>query len=534
MSVLHFSRDDRHADDLPRRSIKTSLLILAMLAGPSAFAAEEADAPPAPATPSQAGGLVMFDYQAIKIKGYPSIDLMGFHVLNKFDDWLYVGVGGHAPLFKGAYGGFMAFDVSVHAEQKLFGNWSAAVGASLGGGGGGKDTEQSKTLSGSGGFVKSYVGLGYRLNDMSVGVNYSKVRFTRSVIDGSQFGLFIQTPFSYAVAPYAHAGRRFLSSQESGPDSSSDHSDEDVVLFGLDNIIQINPKGTNKKTVNLVDVQYRHFLADDYYVLFGGSVGYHGIAGYNQVYGGLGYQYAMSSRTNISLQLAIGSGGYSPAKIDTGSGLLIFPKLSTEYRLNDQLGLALSGGYLHAPDGSSRNMTLGASLVYRPSSNGGASSGNPSATERDFNGHRIHAFLQTQYKVKVGDKRQSELKLLTVQIDNTRRDDTYIPVQGSIAYGSYLGYPGYGELLAGIGVQSKYSADTPFQTFAQMLIGTNIHGIIVKPAVGANWGLSDRLAIYGQAGGTISLDKLGLYPKQYRFRSTSLGLGLSYRFSLLQ
>jgi hypothetical protein len=123
---------------------------------------------------------------------------------------------------------------------------------------------------------------------------------------------------------------------------------------------------------------------------------------------------------------------------------------------------------------------------------------------------------------------------LTVQIDNTRRDDTYIPVQGSIAYGSYLGYPGYGELLAGIGVQSKYSADTPFQTFAQMLIGTNIHGIIVKPAVGANWGLSDRLAIYGQAGGTISLDKLGLYPKQYRFRSTSLGLGLSYRFSLLQ
>ena len=140
--------------------------------------------------------------------------------------------------------------------------------------------------------------------------------------------------------------------------------------------------------------------------------------------------------------------------------------------------------------------------------------------------------MQTQYKVKVGDRRQSELKLLSIQVDTLGRDNIYIPVQGSIAYDNYLGYPGYGEVLAGVGLQSKYAASDPVQTFAQLLIGTNIHGIIVKPAVGVNVGLSDRLAVYGQLGSTVSLDNLGLYPKQYRFRSTSVGLGLSYRYSL--
>ncbi len=537
----------RKAGDTLVRSIKAALLTVAMGASQAALGVEDAarpsapdtqksdaDAPPASSTPTRAGGLVMFDYQAVKIKGYPSIDLVGFHVLNKFNDWLYVGVGGHAPLFKGDYGGFMAFDVAVHAEQKLFGNLSAAVGAALGGGGGGKNTEQSKIISGSGGFVKAYVGLGYRLNDLSVGVNYSKIRFTRSVIDGSQFGLFLQTPFSYSAAPYENAGRRLLVSRDSERGAIADSSDNDVVRFGLDNIIQINPKGSNKSAVNLVDVQYNHFLTDDYYVLFGGSVGYHGIAGYNQVYGGLGRKYAISSRSNVNIQLAVGSGGYSPAKIDTGSGLLIYPKLSTEYWLNDNLGVSLAAGYLRAPNGSSKNVTLGASLVYRPSSVGGIFSGDRSTKEVEYDGHRLHVFLQTEFKVKVGDQRQSELRLLSVQVDNMRRDNTYVPIQGSIAYDSYLGYPGYGELLAGIGLQSKYSADEPFQTFAQLLIGTNIHGIIVKPAVGVNLSLSDRLAIYGQVGSTLSLDNVGLYPKQYRFRSTSVGLGLSYRFSLLQ
>ena len=528
---------------MPLRPLKASLLIAAMVLSKPAFGSEgaskasepdlqklDADPPLGTSTLTKAGGLVMLDYQAIKIKGYQPIDLLGVHFLNQFNDWLYVGIGGHAPLFKGDYGGFMAFDATIHAERRLFGNLSAAAGVSLGGGGGGKNTEQSKIISGSGGFVKNYIGLGYRFNDMTVGVNYSKIRFTNSAINGSQFGLYVQAPFSYSAAPYEDAGRLFPSSQNSDQSSSSGHSDGDFVTVGLDNLIQINPKGSVRKTVNLADVQYNHFLTPNYYILFGGSVGYHGIAGYNQAFGGVGYKYSLSSRSNVSFQLAIGSGGYSPEKIDTGSGLLIYPKLSAEYRVASNIGLSLSTGYLYAPHGSSRNLTLGASVAYHFSSDG--RKGDLATKELEYRGHRFHTFLQTELKVKVGDKRQNELKLLSVQFDSVGSDNIYFPVQGSIAYDSYLGYPGYGEVLAGVGVQSKYSKNESFQTFAQMLVGTNIHGLIIKPAVGINFGLSDRMAIYGQVGNTLSLDSLGLYPKKYRFRSTSVGLGMSYRFSV--
>ena len=527
------------------RSLKASILIIAMALSRSAFGSADAtkapepdfhkldaNEPPGPSTPTRASGVVMLDYQTIKINGYQPIDLLGFHFLNKFNDWLYLGIGGHAPLVNGEYGGFMAFDATIHAERRLFGNLSGAVGASLGGGGGGKNVEQSKIISGSGGFMKSYIGLGYHFNDMSVGVNYSRIRFTNSAIDGSQLGLYIQAPFSYRVALYENAGRHLPSKDESDQSATSSHSDNDVVIFGLDNIIQINPKGSYTKTINLVDAQYNHFLVDNYYILFGGSVGYHGLAGYNQVFGGVGYRYSYSSRFNINFQLALGSGGYAPERIDTGSGLLIYPKLSTEYRLSNSIGLLLSSGYLYAPRGSSRNLTLGASLVYHASPDGGSAHGDHAATEVAYRGHRFHIFSQTEFKVKVGDRDQGKVKLLSVQVDNTVSDNIYIPVQGSIAYNSYFGYPGYGEVLAGIGAQNKYTPNDSFQTFAQLLIGTNVHGIIVKPALGVNFGLSDRLAVYGQVGSTLSLDNVGLYPKQRRFRSTSVGLGLSYRFSL--
>ena len=75
-------------------------------------------------------------------------------------------------------------------------------------------------------------------------------------------------------------------------------------------------------------------------------------------------------------------------------------------------------------------------------------------------------------------------------------------------------------------------SDDSFQTFAQVLVGTNVDGLIVKPAVGVNVALSERFALYGQLGAISSLDKLGLAPKEKRLRALTVGLGLSYRFSL--
>ncbi len=487
--------------------------IVAMGLCRSALAAEPADAAP---PPTRAEGLVVLDYQSIPIRGYPSIDLAGVHVLSKFNDWLYGGVGAHAPLFKGEYGGFMSFDATLHAQADVAGRLFADGGVSFGGGGGGNSIAQSRTISGSGAFIKGYAGLGWHFDDFSAGLDVSHVRFTQSVIRGTQLDVVVELPFSYAVGRYASTGR---------PAAAAATADQDTLMFGLDNFIQVKPKGTFKGTLDLADVQFNHFLDANTYALVEGSVGYRGLPIYNQLLGGVGYRAALSPRLALYSQVAVGSGGYDPQQFDTGPGLLVYPKVFGEYRVSDHVGLALSAGYLLAPRGTSRNVTVGAALNYHLSGLGAAAAGT-------HHGYRIDVFQQSELDPRIGDRTQGPIRLLTTQVDDVVDANVYVPIQASIAYSRFLGYPGYGEALAGLGLQTAHAADRPFQGFAQLVAGINVHGVIVKPAVGVNWGLSDRLALYAQVGKTWSANVAHLYPQRYRFDTTNVGLGLTYRFSL--
>lgn len=100
-------------------------------------------------------------------------------------------------------------------------------------------------------------------------------------------------------------------------------------------------------------------------------------------------------------------------------------------------------------------------------------------------------------------------------------------MQVAVAWDACLGYPGYGEILGGVGVQSRCAKDDRFQFFGQLLAGTNPHGPIVKPGIGMNVGLSDHLALHASAGRTI-----GTSSRNVSFRSDCVGLGLTCRFSV--
>jgi hypothetical protein len=480
-----------------------------------ALAAETVDAAPAA---TRADALVVLDYQRIPIRGYPSIDLAGVHVLNQFNDWLYGGVGAHAPLFKGEYGGFMSFDATLHAQAAVAGRLFADGGVSFGGGGGGNSIAQSRIISGSGAFIKEYAGLGWRFDDFSAGLDVSHIRFTQSVIHGTQLDFVVELPFSYPVGSYASTGRHFGGAHT----DAGAKADDSTLMLGLDNFIQVKPKGTFKGAVNLADVQFNHFLDANAYALVEGSVGYRGLPIYNQLLGGIGWRAAVAPRLNLYTQVAVGSGGYDPQQFDTGPGLIVYPKVFGEYRLSDHVGLALSAGYLFAPRGTSRNLTVGAALNYHLAASG----------DGGHNGYRIDVFQQSELDPKIGDRTQGVIKLLTTQIDDVLDANVYVPIQASIAYSRFLGYPGYGEALTGLGLQTTHTADRPFQGFAQLVAGINVHGVIVKPAIGVNWGLSDRLALYAQAGKTYSMNVAHLYPERHRFNTTNVGLGLTYRFSL--
>jgi hypothetical protein len=298
-----------------------------------------------------------------------------------------------------------------------------------------------------------------------------------------------------------------------------------MLTLVFDNFRQIAPEGSYKGTIHVADLQYAHYFAGDTYWYAGLGVGIHGLPLYNQILGGVGQRVRLSPHVSLYGQLGIGSGGYAPEVVNTDAGLLVYPKVSVEYALAKDLGLALSAGYMLAPKGTSRNQTIGLALTHhlRSGDGGGSEPDNPAT----FQAFRFSVLQQTEYHVRYRDLESDPLHMLGIQLDRLLSEHWYIPLQANVAYNAYHGYPGYGELLAGIGLQTRASPDDRVQVFGQWMVGTNVHGPAVKAGAGLRCGLSDHWAVQLSAGKTAAQKSAGK-----RYSADSIALGLDYRFSI--
>nr|WP_316641486.1 hypothetical protein [uncultured Roseateles sp.] len=478
------------------------------------------------AQPVQASGLresealLTLEYQAIKVPGDRPIDLFGFHVYNKVFDGIYLGAGFYAPLFKGEYGGFVAADIGAHVRRRLAGPVWGIAGLSAGGGGGGRSVEHSKLLSGSGGFAKGYLGLGYDFGRFTLGATVSRLKFHQAIIDGSQATLFIEMPYRYLTGPFSGHGQPLPPADDG---RAGQEMGENMLTLALDNYRQLDPRGSNKSTVRVADLQYAHFLAPDTYWFAALGMGYHGIPLYNQLLGGLGQRLRLTPDITLYAQLGLGSGGYSPEQIDTNSGLLVYPKLYAEYALTRDLGLAFSLGYMTAPKGSSRNQTFGLSLTQHLRSGQGADAAGPAR----YQGLRLSVFQQTDYHLRYRDVDRAPLQILGLQLDLPVGQHWYLPLQASGAYTAYLGYPGYAEILGGIGLQTRALPGERLQAYGQLMGGANVHGKAAKASAGLRYLLGERLALNLSVGHIVARSAGGGH-----FSADTLALGLDYRFSI--
>ncbi|MDP4301110.1 hypothetical protein [Leptothrix discophora] len=465
-------------------------------------------------------GLVVLDHQSIRVPGDAPIDLAGFHIHQRVSERVYLGMGAYAPLFQGEYGGFMAFDVGVHLQQHLTPRLFATAGLAGGGGGGGRSAGHSRFLSGTGGFIKGYAGLGYTFTGYSLGAQVARMQFQDAAIRDTSANLFVQFPFGYLRGPFESHGQALTPMAQR---LAEDEAGENMLGVVLDQIHQQDPQGSFKGTLGMVDLQYAHFMARDTYWFAALGVGHSGRPLYNQMLGGIGQRLRLSPRTSLYGQIGLGSGGYAPDVIDTGPGLLVYPKATAEVALSREFGLALSAGVLRAPRGSSRNIGYGLALNYhiRPADRDGA------ALPALFQGARWSLFQQTEFNVRYGGIDRAPLRLLAGQLDMALDDRWFIPLQAGVAYNAYLGYPGYGELLAGIGLQQRHEAGARGRFFGQLLGGTNPHGPAVKAAAGLHLDLGEPWSLTASAGKTRARHADGR-----RFSADSIGLGLGYRFSM--
>lgn len=465
-------------------------------------------------------GLLTLEYQRINVPGDEALDLAGFHSYQQVYEGLYLGAGFYAPVLKGQYGGFVAADLGAHVRWPLGGPWKLIGGLSAGGGGGGRDVEHSKLLSGSGGFAKAYAGLSYDLGDFSLGVTLSHLKFAKSIINGTQLNLMLEVPYDYLTGPFARHGEALPPREDAQAAASMGES---MLTLALDNYRQLDPKGSNKSTIRLADLQYAHFFSRDSYWFAGLGMGYHGLPLYNQVQGGIGQRWQLSPEWALYGQLGLGSGGYAPDVIDTASGLMLYPKLSAEYALSRDLGLAFSLGYMAAPKGSSRNQTYGLSLVKHLRSGGEGAGQSPAR----YQGLRLSVFQQSATQLRYRDIERPTLQMISLQLDVPLSERFYLPLQASGAYNAYLGYPGYAEILGGLGVQTLARGDERWQGFAQLLAGANVHGKTAKASLGLRYIIDERFSLNASIGHTEARGRTG-----GQFKANNLGLGFDYRFAI--
>ena len=477
------------------------------------------ESPVGEAVLKQHDAMLIFDYQSIRLPEREEIDLIGYHILTPLNEWAYFGLGGYAPFLKGEFGGFMAFGVLAHAQTKITDNIFVAGGLSFGGGGGGRSIAESVELSGTGGYVRGYLGLGYDFGNFSIGANISHMEFSNSTINNTQLNFFLQKPFSYQTAAYGNSGGNFSSVPRSSLGGFGS-----MLSFGLDNYAQINPVGSYKGVINAADLQYSNFMSKNAYWYYALGVGYKGLPIYNQVVAGLGTRVALFERIQLYGQLGLGSGGYAPELIDTGSGLLLYPKVSAEYLINETLGVSLTSGFTLALDGTSKNLTFGATL-NRHFGRAGSQEGSENTSQAGrYQGYRFSLSHETVLNLSFNNVSLADLNMLTIQGEKIVADNFYIPLRAAISYQSYRGLPGYGEISSGLGIQNSYTKGDLFQFFGEVQAGANVQGTIVRTAIGLNYALGEDLALRASVGQTFGNEG---------FIATNIGLGLTRRFSLL-
>ena len=504
--------------------------LLALAIGTGTATAQDGAPAPVGSFLSPTSGMFMLDYQTIDLTTGGKFDLHGVNYLHQLNDWLYTGIGFGAPMFHGDYGGFFSANLTVHAQAPLVGNWFVDGGLSFGAGAGGSSVQNILELSGSGTYLKKYIGLGYDFGPVRAGVNFADIEISNSPIDDTMLMFFVQKPLDYALGKHADHGTSVPTSEYSAL------GNETIVSFEYSTLTQLNATGSFSGNIGLVSPQISHFLSDDTYYFFGLDLGFSGLVWYNQAQGGIGHRIAVTPNLNLYGQLGIGSGGWVTDHIDTGPGLIVYPKVKAEYKFTDDLGVSVSAGYLAAPLGTSRNWSVGAGINYHM-----PSAAQAMAAEEDdvaLRGLRVSLFQRAMFDIEYNGGPVDDLYLSTAQIDYSFGDNWYIPLQIAAAVNDFRGYAGYVEGFVGLGYETDTFFNDRLQGYAQIMYGLNdlaitpAHdpGALVYPSVGFNYNLSDKFSLYAQAGKIGSIAQWTDPGSGKQFDGTTIGLGVSYRF----
>ncbi|MFY7669603.1 hypothetical protein ACOSP6_00810 [Tenacibaculum sp. MEBiC06402] len=460
----------------------------------------------------------------------PVMGLIGVNYNIPLTDWLYTGAGFHAAV-TGDQGGLFTLGVNLGVNKRIYKSLYFDANIHFGGGGG------FRSLVNGGGLIYPNVGLEYKFNKFSIGVQYGYVDFFTGIQKDDNISFFVQIPTRLNVGSYADANKTFEISEtdEETPAVKSVQQVTFDYFFPMGNSrtdASTNPRYQPiDQMLSVLGFEYQRYLNEKTFIYAQLDAMYGGLtAGFMDLFLGVGKNVEINKRINLFGKFGIGAAG---GRIFPEGGLTMYPNGGFDVRITNKVGLSVHGGYHKAIGGiaSFEAITAGFSLKYYGLSGG---------TNDPFTGEKLKE-IKTQ-GIQIGVQNQSyfdvakfgipnsDLQLIALKLNLDINKRFYLSGEASFAYEGKSG--GYAHGMFGIGVTSNKFLNNKISTFLELSAGVagggrvdSGQGVLARPTVGINYHINNDITFNVSGGHIIS--------PWGNVSSNSLNIGLSYGLSFL-
>ncbi|PKH53035.1 hypothetical protein CXF68_11785 [Tenacibaculum sp. Bg11-29] len=459
----------------------------------------------------------------------PTMGLAGLHYQIPINDWLYGGAAFHFAT-TGDQGGLFTLGAEIGVNKKLYKNIYFDANFHFGGGGG------YRNLVNDGGFINPNIGLQYKKNNYSFGIQYSHLNFYSGEIKSNSVSFFVEIPSLLRFTDYNKAHQEFITNNLSSDNfwSKSIVKNAQQVRFDF-----FKPIGNSKKdngtalneTLYVIGFEYQKYLNENIFLFAHTDAIYKGLrAGFMDLFFGAGYHPYQSKYINIFTKLGIGAAG---GRVAPEGGLMVYPSAGIDLKISKKLALSGHAGYYRAIAGDLEAYTVGFGLKYF-GLNGGTTSNEKKHTNFYTQGLRIEIQNQLYFDVaKTDDKfkaKEIDLQLIGLKVNYDLNKWLYIAGEASFAYGGRSG--GYAHGLVGGGIYSPRFLNRKARGFIELMAGAGggagvdtDEGIIIRPTLGLSYDITNGIAILASGG--------KYYSPFGNVKSNNINIGLSFNLSTL-
>lgn len=473
-------------------------------------------------------GFGQVDFLSIKMPNETekNMGFTGVHFNLKLNNWSYAGVGIYGAV-SGIRGGFFTLGINAGVQQKITKNLFIDAGFHFGGGGG------AAAPDGGGAFILPHLNLGYDFKYFSTTAGYSYINFfNKGAINSNQLNAAIQIPLSFETADFKERESYFM--LDDLKNSQWNTTSNSISLLVHLNNLNVTKGSYKGKTIRLAGFELNSYLNKNVFFFIKADGAYHGVrAGYMDVFLGGGYHVSMNkNRTNILAKFGVGAGG--GGAVDTKGGFLIYPDISIEQKLFDNVYASINKGFLMSPDAHFNSSTLGFGLKYYLDKDGilANKSNEKTFSKSKFKG--LEAIIkQDLYLDAARDNKggfTQNMHQISLQINFFL--NKYLYGTGQTSFANFGGAGAYAEGIVGLGIESGTFFNHTTSIFVQFLAGaaggggiSTGQGFILKPSMGIQYKLTDKLNIRGGLGYVKS--------RGGKLSSPYLNFGINYHFSFL-